>query len=128
MALQHIAFNCKDRIAQERFYTTHFGFARARVFNPGAPGEFVMIRRDETCLELFASADASQRGGEQAVGFKHLAFEVDDLDAMVAALVADGVAVEGIIDCAEHVPGMRVCFFNDPEGNRIELVEGYRDE
>jgi hypothetical protein len=26
------------------------------------------------------------------------------------------------------VPGLRIVFFRDPEGNIIELMEGYRDE
>jgi hypothetical protein len=26
------------------------------------------------------------------------------------------------------VKGMKVCFFNDPEGNRLELMEGYQDQ
>jgi glyoxylase I family protein len=128
MAIQHIGFNCRDRIAQEQFYTKHFGFARARVFNRGKEGEFVMLRKGETCIELFASSDASQSGGEQVVGFKHLAFEVDDLDEIVGELKADGMSVGDIVDCSKHVPGMRVCFFNDPDGNRIELVQGFKDE
>jgi len=33
-----------------------------------------------------------------------------------------------IADCSHIVPGMSVCFFNDPDGNRIELVQGYADE
>ena len=27
-----------------------------------------------------------------------------------------------------HIPGCRVVFFRDPEGNIIEFIEGYRDE
>jgi hypothetical protein len=33
-----------------------------------------------------------------------------------------------IIDCSEIVPGMRVCFLTDPEGNIIELMEGWQDQ
>ena len=127
---QHIAFNCVDLKAQERFFTKHFGFRRARVFNEGTPKEFVMLRLGDTCIELFSAKDESrsERGGEQPVGFTHLAFEVDDLDAAVAALHADGIATDEPIDCSAIVEGMRVCFFNDPDGNRIELMEGYQDQ
>ncbi len=126
-AVQHIALNCQDRLATENFYTRHFGFRRARVFNRGADNEFALLRLGSTCLELF-TAGQSATGGEQTVGFKHLAFEVDDIDAAVAALRRDGIVPESVIDCARHLPGMRVCFFNDPDGNRLELMEGYRDE
>ena len=80
-AVQHLALNCRDRLAQEKFYTEHFGFKRARVFNPGQPGEFVMLRLGSMCLEFFGVDDKQSTGGEQTVGFKHLAFEVPDLDA-----------------------------------------------
>jgi hypothetical protein len=26
------------------------------------------------------------------------------------------------------VPGLKVCFFNDPDGNAIELMEGWEDD
>ena len=131
-AIQHIAFNCRDRHATERFYTEHFGFRRARVFNRGKEGEFVMLRLGAACSELFdappdaASGDA--RGGEQPVGFKHLAFEVPDLEAAIAKLNAAGTKTDDIIDAGPHVPGLRICFFKDPEGNILELMEGWQDE
>ena len=128
--VQHIALNCRDLRVQEQFYTKHFGFRRSRVFNAGTPNEFIMLRLGSTCLELFSaqSDSASQTGGEQSVGFKHLAFEVPDLDAAVAALGADGIQTEKIIDCSSVVEGLRVCFFNDPDGNRVELMQGYQDQ
>jgi len=42
--VQHIALNCRDQVAQERFYGDLFGSERARVFNAGEPDEFVMLR------------------------------------------------------------------------------------
>lgn len=128
--IQHVALNCRDINVQERFYTKHFGFKRSRVFNAGTPGEFRMLRLGPACIELFTATDcpAGAKGGEQAIGFKHLAFEVQDIDAAVAALAADGVKTDNIIDCSAIVPGLRVCFFSDPDGNRVELMQGYRDQ
>lgn len=128
--IQHVAFSCRDMKAQEKFYTKHFGFRRARVFNAGTPDEFIMLRTGAACVELFqAPASAgSARGGEQPVGFKHLAFEVPDMEAAVAALKADGIQTDPIIDCSGLVKGLRVCFFNDPDGNRLELMQGWQDQ
>lgn len=132
--LQHVALNCRDRKKQEAFYAKRFGFRRARVFNAGAPDEFVMLRLGEACLELFSASTGASTGGEpltggeQPVGFKHLAFGVDDLDKVVADLQADGIETGKIADCGHVVEGLRVCFFNDPEGNRLELMQGYQDE
>lgn len=128
--VQHIAMNCRDRVAQEEFYCRHFGFGRARVMEAGTPNEFVMLRLGDTCLELFQArgipADAA--GGEQPVGFKHLCFQVADVARKVAELKAAGSELDPIIDCSALVPGMAVCFFRDPEGNVLELMQGWQDE
>ena len=127
-AIQHIAFNCRDIKRQEQFFTQHLGFRRARVFNAGTPNEFLMLRLGSTCLELFSAGASAASAGEQSVGFKHLAFDVPNLEVAVANLHADGIETDPIIDCAAVLPGLRVCFFTDAEGNRIELMEGYQDQ
>ena len=131
MALvQHIALNCRDKERTEAFYTKHFGFKRARVFNDGQPGEFVMLRLGGVCIELFNAPPEHKdlHGGEQPIGFKHFAFEVPSLEEAIAKLKADGISTEEIIDCSWVTEGMRVCFFDDPDGNRMELMQGYQDQ
>jgi glyoxylase I family protein len=126
--VQHVALNCRDRVAQEAFYSDVFGFERARVFNAGEPDEFVMLRLGDVRMELFQSDARDASGGEQPVGFKHLCLGVADIEQKVEALNAAGVRTDPIIDCGEQVPGLKVCFFSDPEGNRIELMEGWQDD
>ncbi len=129
MAVAHLALNCRDRLAQERFYTEHFGFRRCRVFNAERADEFVMLRLGDMRMELFgADAPPAASGGEQAVGFKHLCFEVPDIEAKRAALAAAKLDVGPVIDCGDTVPGLKVCFFRDPEGNVVELMTGWQDE
>jgi glyoxylase I family protein len=128
-AVQHMAFGCVDRLKQEAFYTRWLGFRRVRVFKPGEADEFVMLRLGSVCIEFFGAEDgAAGSPGPLPVGFRHLAFEVADLDAKVSEMRAAGVEMGEIIDCNALVPGMRVCFFNDPEGNQLEFMEGWRDE
>lgn len=126
-AFQHVALNCRDLERSRAFYEKHFGFKLARIFKEGEPDMFYMLRLGEARLELF-TADAPGRAGEQPVGFKHMAFEVPDLEAAIAALEADGIEPDPIIDCAHVVEGMRICFFDDPDGNRLELMQGYADQ
>jgi glyoxylase I family protein len=128
--VHHIAFRCADRNRQEAFYARHFGFKRARVFERGKPGEFIVLRSGSACIELFPAspADVKKRGAEQAVGFTHLALEVPDIEKAVKKLEADGVKTEGIVDCSGMCPGLKVCFFTDPDGNRIEVMQGWTDE
>ena len=127
-AVQHVAFGCRNLQATERFYTKHFGFTRARTFNRGQQDEFFLLKLGNTRIELFQAVDRSCSGAESQVGFRHMAFQVDDLDRAVAGLKADGIKPDNIIDCSGIVPGMRICFFRDPDGNTVELMQGYRDE
>ena len=128
--IQHIALNCTNLKTMEHFYAKHFGFKRSRVFNEHTPDEFIMLRLGSTCIELFKAKTTSkdQSGGEQNIGFKHLAFEVPDIKAAVAALHADGIKTDNIADCSSIVKGLSVCFFKDPDGNQLELMQGYKDQ
>jgi glyoxylase I family protein len=129
--VNHIALNCRNLAAQEAFFTKHFGFKRSRTFKAGTPDEFIMLKLGSVRLELFPTNPAQTEnvnGGEQVIGFKHLAFDVPDLDSAIAALRADGLEPDPIINQDHVVPGFRIVFFRDREGNILELMQGYRDE
>jgi glyoxylase I family protein len=127
-AIHHIALNCHDIHEQEKFFSKHFGFKRVWTFNEGEAGEFLMLRSGSCCLELFSTPAATPketRGGEQAIGLKHLAFSVDKIETTLEALKAEGIeSTTGIID-KTPVPELRITFFNDHEGNTIELMENW---
>ena len=129
VSFQHMAFKCKELKKTEAFYTKHFGFKRARVFNAGKPDEFLLLRLDKVCIELFPTKDTQDlKQTAQPLGFQHMAFEVGNIEEALKSLNADGVKTDDIIDCGKIIPGMRICFFNDPDGNRLELMEGYKDQ
>jgi glyoxylase I family protein len=130
-AINHLALNCRNVAAQESFYSKHFGFKRSRTFNAGKPNEFIMLKLGPFRLELFPTDSAktmNQDGGEQAIGFKHLAFDVPKLEPAIEELRGDGIEPDPVIDFGHVIPGSRLVFFRDPEGNIIELMEGYQDE
>jgi len=128
----HYGLTCQDPLAVERWYTKHFGFERARVYAPG-PGQVVMIRRGDLYLELFPAGEKrtsppADKDGTNAPGWRHLAFIVDDLDAKLAELGPDAHVNLGPLDMGVFIPGMRAVWVSDPEGNVVELNQGYVDE
>jgi glyoxylase I family protein len=129
-AFSHIAINCRDKFAQEQFYTKLFGFKRSRTFHRGEPNEFFLLKLGAMRLELFGNGKAteSDKGGEQVIGFRHLAFDVPKLEPFIEALRAKGIECDKIIEVPHLAPGARIVFFRDPEGNIIELMENYQDE
>ena len=130
--LHHVGMSCTDPIALEHWYTRHFGFTRGRVYAPGE-GQVVMIQAGGVYLELFSSTEERpapkvEGAGPDYSGFRHLAFLVDDLDAKLAEMGDDARLTLGPLDMSQFIEGMRVAWIADPEGNIVELNQGYVDE
>ena len=96
---------------------------------PGAKLEAVYLRRDGTTLELlhFPEPGTHLARGPRAmnqVGLTHLSFLVEDLDAVLARLRALGARVLDGPRLGGEGAGPQAIFVTDPDGTRIELVEG----
>jgi len=131
-AFSHFGITCQDPLAVERWYTKHFGFRRARVYAPGA-GQVVLLKRGDLYLELFPAAEKrsappADKDGTPQPGWRHMAFLVDDLNGKLAEMGEDARVNLGPIDFSAFVPGMRAVWLADPEGNVVELNQGYVDE
>lgn len=59
--------------------------------------------------------------GANALGFRHLAFQVEDLDGIVKSLRQKGHEVVGSVQNYENV--WKLCYVRGPEGIIIELAE-----
>jgi len=130
--LHHVGLSCTDPLVVERWYSKHFGFTRGRVYAPGE-GQVVMIQSGGVYLELFSSTEERpspkvEGAGPDYSGFRHFAFLVDDLDAKLAEMGDDARVTLGPLDMSQFIPGMRVAWIADPEGNIVELNQGYVDE
>jgi len=127
----HIGLTCQDPVRLEKFYADHFGFKRARVYAPG-PDQVVMIKSGSFYLELFKAAEKSPlpppvKSGPEFPGWRHLCFLVEDLEAKLKELGGEVKVTLGPVDMGAFIPGMKVCWVADPEGNIIELNQGYID-
>lgn len=96
---------------------------------PGARLEAVYLRRDGTTLELlhFPQPGTQLARGPRPmnqVGLTHLSFLVEDLDAALAKLSALGATVLAATRLGADGVGPKAIFVTDPDGTRIELVEG----
>jgi len=130
-AFHHMGLTKNDPIRVEEFYTKHFGFKRARVFQPG-PEQIVMLKSGSTYLELFKATEDSQvppieGAGSRYPGWRHICFAVEDLDAKLREMGENAKITREPKDLSNFVSGMRACWIADPEGNIIELNENYCD-
>jgi glyoxylase I family protein len=128
----HVALSCGDPIATERFYTKHFGFKRARVIPLGAQ-QIVFLKSGNVYLELFSAegtppAAPAVADGPHYAGFRHIAFTVDNVDAAIAAMGADARITLGPLSFDDFIPGWRTVWVADPDGNIVEISQGYTDQ
>jgi len=122
--IHHIALICSDYAVSKSFYTNVLGLEIVR--------ETYRTERDsykldlsvqgEYQIELFSFPNPPARvSGPEARGLRHLAFEVDDIDASVKHLQKHKLIIEEIR--VDLTTGKRFVFFSDPDGLPIELYE-----
>jgi lactoylglutathione lyase len=101
-----LGFECRGRLNFDTAYNVYLGL-------PGG-GDV---------LELTVNSDRTEPY-DLGDGYNHMALVVDDLDDELARLRAAGIEPER----PPYAPGgrteYRICFLTDPDGYRIELIDG----
>jgi predicted enzyme related to lactoylglutathione lyase len=115
-----ISLNVEDVVASGAFLTSHFGFHQETV----ADGFVSLTRKDAGMNVVFlrrglASLPDDQRD-DHADGVI-LAFVVDNLEAELARLIAEGVAIT--MPLREEPWGERAFQVTDPNGVIVQLVD-----
>ena len=129
----HVGLCCKDPAATEQFYTRHFGFRRARVLGSG-PDQVVFIKTasGDLSFELFRATEPAgpppSGAGPGSPCYRHLAFQVDSVDATLAALGADARVTAGPMNFDHFIPGWRTAWIADPDDRIVEITQGYVDQ
>lgn len=122
LGISHAAFYVSDLAKARAFYEGFLGFASPYSIPRKNPGEhLVWIKiNDRQSIELFPGSETAP-GADRLV---HLAIEVDDADAMLAYLRANGVA--GLPPTATAPLGRignKNFTIKDPNGNGVEFTQ-----
>ncbi|MBQ9555156.1 MAG: VOC family protein [Muribaculaceae bacterium] len=122
--VHHIAIICSDYQRSLDFYTRLLGFTvKAENYRPETESfKTDLALNGEYVIELFSFNNPPARVTDpEAAGLRHLAFEVDDIDAAVMELDDLGIAHEAIRTDAST--GKHFVFFFDPDHQPLELYE-----
>lgn len=122
--VHHIAIICSDYARSKQFYTDVLGFEIVQeTFRATRQSwKLDLSLRGAYIIELFSFPDPPERPSRpEAQGLRHLAFEVDDVDAAVRALQAKNVSTEPVR--VDELTGKRFTFFADPDGLPLEVYE-----
>jgi lactoylglutathione lyase len=120
----HVAFRVRDVTRSLAFYEGLLGFREAfRVNRPdGRLGLIYVQLGPDQFVELFEGGP-SERQPEPAPegsGYLHFCITVESLDDALATLRARGYPAG---PPRTGTSGARICFIEDPDGNKIELAE-----
>ena len=137
--VDHIGINVENLEAAKVFFTD-LGFTVAGEMKmkgklldavtglKGARTEFVMLQAPDGQLSLEVikyhhpvDPEGIRPAGPNALGLRHLAFQVDDLDGIVKTLKQKGHDLVGSVQNYENV--WKLCYVHGPEGIIVELAE-----
>jgi lactoylglutathione lyase len=123
LKLVHTCVRVRAIDASLRFYEA-LGFERRGKLDFGSAYNIYMgVPGDGDTLELTVNSDQDEPY-DLGNGYGHIALTVDDLDGLLARLAEQGIAPEK----PPYAPGgreeYRICFLADPDGYRIELIDG----
>ena len=119
----HVAISTNNLARLRHFYVETLGLP---VMGGFPDQDIIFVGAGGIAIEIIGEATpgTARSEGFERRGWQHLAWEVEDVDAAYAELSARGIAFRvPPEDFPEQAPSMRIAFFEDPDGNLLELVQ-----
>jgi len=115
--IEHFAIYAADSAALADFYIRVFGMHVA-LKSGGDPPAFFLVDGQGMAIEIIGRPPGTSGANQRWVC--HLAFGIDDVAAKRAELERLGIVFE--TDTVVDNDDMKTAFFNDPAGNRCQIV------
>ncbi len=119
----HVAIKVSDLQRSLDFYVGKLGFAEMMRLHKDDGSVWLVYLRitDDQYLEVFPDAEGDRAPGWNANGMNHMCLAVDDLKSLVAEIEAAGIPL--LMPLKFAVDGNWQAWIEDPDGNRIELMQ-----
>ncbi|GAB5428076.1 MAG: VOC family protein [Devosia indica] len=127
VGIGHVAIKVTDLDRSLDFYRDRLGFPEMlRLKHDNGETWLVYLRiTDDQYLEIFPGAENDRAPGWNANGVNHMCFTIEDLEGTTKRIKAAGIALTSEIK--PGLDGNRQAWIEDPDGNRIELMEMAQD-
>jgi len=122
--VHHIALIVSDYEKSKHFYTKILDLEIVKETFREARNSFKLdlALNGQYVIELFSFPDHVARPSyPEALGLRHLAFEVDDIELAASELQQHNIPTEAIR--TDEITGKRFFFFADPDGLPLEFYE-----
>ena len=115
--INHIHIKTRDPRKTAEWFVDNLG---AKIAAENRNGDKIPIRLDLHGLGMNVTDFLDEQKLAQHYGMEHLALDTDDVHAQVEKLRAAGAR---ILEERQLADGRHVCFFEGPEGVRLEVME-----
>lgn len=122
--LHHIAIICSNYEVSKAFYTEILGLEIVQETYRRERDSYKLDLsiQGKYCIELFSFPDFKERASRpEALGLRHLAFKVNNIEKAVEKLTQNNIRCEAIR--TDELTKKRFVFFADPDELPIELYE-----
>jgi len=120
MNAEHIGIYAKDSIGLSQWYIDTLGFTVVNTLEKeGRPPIFFLKAEEGMVIEILPTTSIPVARQLSDPGYSHIGLVVDDFDQASASLKSKGVILH---DVRQTSNGWTIGYFEDPEGNRLEIV------
>ena len=121
--LGHINFKTRDLRASIAFYET-LGFQNfLELTDEDGKAWIVYLKFDDNLYLELTGGGVARSPGPEPTGFNHMCITVDNMDTALAELDAAGIKLMHAFVDKKGLDNNRGAWIEDPDGNRIELME-----
>jgi len=120
MNAEHIGVYARDSVSLSQWYIDKLGFTVVRTLEKeGRPPIFFLKGEKGMVIEILPTTSNRTTRELSDPGYSHIGLVVDDLDLALTSLQSKGVS---LYDVRKTSNGWTIGYFNDPEGNRLEII------
>ena len=121
MNIEHVGLYAKDPAALADWYERVLGLTVVRKLEKaGRPPVFFLKGSQGAQLEILPTQTSPGEKSIDKSGYTHLGIVIDDFVSFEKGLAEQGIELWGVRDTSN---GWRIGYFNDPEGNILEIVK-----
>jgi catechol 2,3-dioxygenase-like lactoylglutathione lyase family enzyme len=117
----HVHLRSRDAVAAAAFYAETFGAREIKRVGYDPVQRVVIDLGGLTVYIEQATPDANPAVRMPSLGVEHIGLVTDDIEAAVADLTGRGVPL--LMGITARGPGLRIAFFEGPDGAAIEILE-----
>lgn len=120
MKVEHLGIYAADSEGLSQWYRERLGFAVVRKLEKeGRPPIYFLKTEAGWEIEILPSPSSPRKRELTDPGYSHIGLVVEDFDQTAAFLESRGISLHDVRDTSI---GWKIGYFEDPEGNRLEIV------